>query len=71
MTPGGSESILNRYFGMFVLRTPDATVVSSEIVPQLAPAEQWRPLPADHLLTIPLSGTDGPSQIRGEENLVH
>lgn len=33
-----------RYFGMHRLRTPDMTVVASEVIPDLAPATQWEPL---------------------------
>ncbi|MFI6015450.1 class II glutamine amidotransferase [Streptomyces sp. NPDC051243] len=33
-----------RYFTMQRLRTPDLTVISSEVIPDLAPADQWEPL---------------------------
>lgn len=40
-TPGGGSP---RYFGMHRLRTPDLTVMSSEVIPDLAPAGRWEPL---------------------------
>ncbi|MDF9817044.1 hypothetical protein [Streptomyces sp. SPB162] len=41
-TPQGAGS--PRYFGMHRLRTPDLTVIASEVIPDLAPADQWEPL---------------------------
>jgi glutamine amidotransferase len=42
-----------RYFTMHELSTPDARIISSEIVPALAPAAHWRPLPPQSILEIP------------------
>jgi hypothetical protein len=43
------------FFQLHHLCLPGAEVVASEIVPQLAPATQWRPVPAGTVLTFPLA----------------
>jgi predicted glutamine amidotransferase len=43
-----------RYFTMHETVTPDCRIICSEIVPALAPAEQWTPLPPQILLEIPI-----------------
>ncbi|MRV72385.1 hypothetical protein GJ700_11760 [Duganella sp. FT92W] len=43
-----------RYFTMHETVSPDCRIISSEIVPALAPAEQWTPLPPQTILEIPI-----------------
>lgn len=63
-TPGNRAP---RYFGMFRLRTADAEIVSSEIVPALAPPARWTPLEPGSLLSwnlrpaAPTVPADGPA----------
>ncbi|MEU3752253.1 class II glutamine amidotransferase [Streptomyces olivoreticuli] len=57
-SPGSSPS----YFGMSRLRTERYTVIASEIIPGLAPADRWEPLPADSLTEIPLDRAARPAR---------
>jgi predicted glutamine amidotransferase len=56
-TPGNPAP---RYFGMYTLRTPRFRVIASEVVPALAPPEQWEPLKPDHVVEIPLTPVPSP-----------
>ncbi|MFI9723644.1 class II glutamine amidotransferase [Streptomyces sp. NPDC052396] len=48
------DTLSPRYFGMFRLRTDRCTVIASEVIPDLAPAEHWEPLKPDNVIRLPL-----------------
>ncbi|MBY8885137.1 hypothetical protein K7472_09810 [Streptomyces sp. PTM05] len=56
-TPGTAAQ---RYFRMHTVTTERFRVVASEVVPSLAPPEQWRPLEPGLLLRVPLAPATDP-----------
>lgn len=56
-----------RYFTIHMLETPTSLVVSSEVVPALAPAARWRQLEPDRVVRIPLT----PAECRGGDDGAH
>lgn len=67
-TPGTTSP---RYFRMHRLTTPDCTVISSEVLPALGPADAWEPLPPDTLTKIPLSPANPSYSSEGEHIHAH
>ena len=57
-----ADNAYPRYFTMHRYSTPSLVVVSSEIIPELAPPGQWEPLAPQSVIEIPISpiqkGTD-------------
>ncbi|WP_412538231.1 hypothetical protein R8Z50_20470 [Longispora sp. K20-0274] len=60
---------LPRYFTMHRLEQPGLLVIASEIVPALAGAEHWRPVPAQSILDIPLPGAPQEGERREPDNV--
>jgi glutamine amidotransferase len=58
-----------RYFAMHAWQTAESTVLASEIVPDLAAREQWRPIPPGRVLELPFPTTfPNPPSRQGEEH---
>ncbi|MGH3422599.1 MAG: hypothetical protein ACRDOD_23745, partial [Streptosporangiaceae bacterium] len=55
-----AECATPAFFQLYHLGLPGAEIVASEIVPQLAPAARWQPVPTGTVLTFPLAA-EGPA----------
>ena len=55
-----------RYYAMQLLRTSDRLVIASEVVPALAPATRWEPLPRRCVLGFPVEDGHARYEEQGE-----